>query len=100
MEGEERQPASEEAVLPSGLDNLRVGDILCDRHRRDCYRVDGVDHTGVTLHQDGTDFHIPCSLFVSWHGHRLFSIEESRSIEPPDWCHRRSKPEPKIGDKN
>jgi hypothetical protein len=93
MEVKERRQDREEASLPSDLTDLREGDILYDRHRRDCYQVDSVEQTGVGLHQDGTDFHIPHSLFVSWYGQRLFSIEQAQSIETPDWCDSQSDPE-------
>lgn len=91
MEGE-LQKSRQPGVLPDELAALREGEILCDRHRRDCYRVAGVDETRVALHQDGTDFYIPCSLFVSWYGRRLFAIDGTRSIEAPTWYFPADKP--------
>jgi hypothetical protein len=82
------------ASTPDYLAGLRRGDVLCDRHRRECYQVTSIDGTRIGLHRDGTDFFVPRSLFVSWHGRRLFPIEESRTIDTPDWCSpRRESPE-------
>ena len=60
------------------------GDVLYYRHRREWYRVNGVDETGVALHQDGTGFYVPYSLFVGWYGRRLFSAAEAQTLEAPD----------------
>ena len=92
MEGK-LQKSHQARVLPNDLADLPEGEILYDRHRRECYQVTSVDDFGVALHQDGTDFYVPCSLFVSWYGRRLFSIDETRSIEAPEWCSRRDEPE-------
>jgi len=75
-----------EKVSASELATLQRGEVLCDRHRQECYQVSGIDTAGIALHRDGRDFYIPRSLFVSWYGQRLFSIEETRSIETPEWC--------------
>jgi hypothetical protein len=64
----------------------REGEILYDRHRREWYRVESVDETGIALHQDGIDFYVPHSLFVGWYGGRLFSVAETRTLEAPEWC--------------
>ena len=92
MEGGGLQRKRKEGVLPDGLADLREGEILCDRHRKKCYRVAGVDKIGIALHQEGTDFYVPRSLFVSWYGRRLFSIDKTRSIEAPEWCSPSDKP--------
>ena len=84
--GEEAHRERGEVIPPNELAALQRGEILCDRHRQECYQVSGIDGAGVTLHRDGTDFYIPRSLFSSWYGRRLFSIEETRSIETPQWC--------------
>jgi hypothetical protein len=62
------------------------GEVLYDRHRREWYRVEGVNETGIALHQDGADFYVPHSLFVGWYGRRLFSTTETRTLEAPEWC--------------
>jgi len=40
------------------------GDVLYYRHRREWYRVNGVNETGIVLHRDGIDFYMSCSLFI------------------------------------
>ena len=89
MRREEIHEGFREPSVPDELADLREGDVLCDRHRRECYQVSGIDETGIGLKQDGEDFYIPSPLFVSWYGQRLFAIEESRSIETPEWCLKR-----------
>lgn len=86
MGGTERQSDYREESSPSSLVDAREGEVLCDRHRRECYRVETIDETGIVLHQDGTDFYIPHSLFVSWYGRRLFSTDETQSLDVPEWC--------------
>lgn len=98
MKGRHRE--RNEATPPDELSPLRAGDVLCDRHRRECYQVAGVDKVGVALHQDGTDFYVPRSLFVSWYGRRLFLIAESRSIDPPEWCRQHRDDESETGFKS
>ena len=90
---------SEEESLPSDLAEVIEGEILFDRHRRECYQVAGIDRTGIALHQDGADFYVPCSLFVSWYGRRLFPIDGTGSIEVPKWCRRQgnTKNDPRYG---
>ena len=83
--GEEMNGERGETVPPNELATLQQGKVLCDRHRRECYQVNDVDAVGVALHRDGTDFYIPCSLFVSWYGQRLFSIKETRGVDTPEW---------------
>ena len=84
MEGGGLQRKRKEGVPPDDLADLREGEILCDRHRRECYQVAGVDEIGIALHREGAEFYIPCSLFVNWYGRRLFPIEGT-SIEAPDY---------------
>lgn len=86
MKGIKTESDHQEASSPSILVDAREGEVLCDRHRRECYRVESIDETGIVLHQAGTDFYIPHSLFVSWHGRRLFSTDKTQSIEAPEWC--------------
>ena len=81
-----RYEPSEEVVSSSGFKGTREGEILCDRHRKECYQVSRIDEMGVALHRDGTDFYIPHSLFVTWYGRRLFPIDGSGSIALPEWC--------------
>lgn len=75
-----------EASTRDEFADLREGEVLCDRHRQECYQVIGVDDTGVALRQEGTEFYIPRSLFVTCYRRRLFSIENATSIDTPDWC--------------
>lgn len=75
-----------EAPPRDELADLREGEVLCDRHRRECYQVSGVDDAGVALRQDGTEFYLPCSLFVTWYRRRLFELENATSIDAPEWC--------------
>ena len=89
MNGREKGGQFRAVAVPDELADLREGDVLYDRHRRECYQVTGIDGTSVGLHQDGADFSIPRSLFLTWHRRRLFPIEESRGIDAPDWCSRR-----------
>jgi hypothetical protein len=56
--------------------------------------VTGIDGTSVRLHRDGADFSVPRSFFLTWHRRRLFPIEESGSIDAPEWCSRRQEPSP------
>jgi hypothetical protein len=74
--------------VPSELNGLEHGTILYDRHRTDCYQVTSIDRTGVRLHRDRVEYYVPCSLFVSWYGRRLFPIERTHSVEIPSWCDR------------
>lgn len=67
---------------------LSEGDVLCDRHRRECYQVTAIDDDGIGLHQDGIDFYTPRPLFVTWYGQRLFAIDGNSSIETPVWCEK------------
>lgn len=84
----EPQPRRErdEAAPRRELTGLHEGEVLCDRHRRECYQVSGIDDAGVALQQDGTEFYIPRSLFVTWYPRRLFPIENTSSIDTPEWC--------------
>lgn len=83
-----RETASTTRGAPRGdLATLQEGDVLCDRHRRECYQVTTIDEAGVGLHRDGVEFYTPRSLFVTWYGQRLFSIEDT-TIETPEWCER------------
>lgn len=79
-----RHTTGREVPSPNTHREVREGEVLYDRHRREYYRVDSVEPTGIALHQDGTDFYIPRSLFVSWYGRRLFSIDGTGSIEVPE----------------
>lgn len=72
--------------VPAELDGLEVGEVLCDRHRREWFVILGIGSTGITLQQDRTRFYVPLSLFLPWYGSRLFPIGETTSIERPDWC--------------
>lgn len=77
---------------PSDLDDLSEGDVLYDRHRRDCYLVTGIDERAVALRQRNTEFYVPRSLFVPWYGSRLFPIEHATGLEAPEWCRRSNSP--------
>jgi hypothetical protein len=61
------------------------GEILYDRHRTNCFEVIGVDAEGVALRQADHEFYIPHSLFIPWYGSRLFPLEETANIDPPEW---------------
>lgn len=78
--------AGDERAIPADLRTVEAGDVLCDRHRRECFQVCGIDSTGISLRQDGTRFYVPHSLFVPWYGSRLFPIAETTSTDLPDWC--------------
>jgi sirohydrochlorin ferrochelatase len=71
---------------PPELSTLHTGDILCDRHRRDCYVVTDIDAAGVTLRERDREFVLPYSLFCSVYDHRVFHIEQSQIIDAPTWC--------------
>jgi hypothetical protein len=75
---------------PPELSTLHEGDILCDRHRRDCYVVTDIDDDGVTLREHDREFVLPHSFFCPMYGHRVFHLEQSRTIEAPEWCERLS----------
>lgn len=68
--------------------DLQEEDVLCDRHRQECYQVTGIDRTGIGLRQDGAEFFVPGSLFVILYKRRLFSINDTQSIDAPEWCSR------------
>ena len=72
--------------MPADLGALEAGEVLCDRHRRECFQVLGIDDSGVSLRQEETRFYVPHSLFAPWYGLRLFPIAETTSTECPAWC--------------
>lgn len=84
-EEEEETPAATLSSHPE-LSTLTNGDVLCDRHRRDCYVVTTLDETAVGLQHQETEYALPPSLFVSMYGQRLFHIEETATLDTPDWC--------------
>lgn len=63
MEGIRMESDLQEASSPSTLVDAREGEVLCDRHRRECYRVE--------------------DLFVSCHVRRLFSTGENTEYRSP-----------------
>lgn len=62
-----------------------VGEVLCDRHRREYYIVTEVDDAGVSLGQDGIEYVVPHGIFCSLYPRRMFPLDESASIDPPAW---------------
>lgn len=73
-------------AIPAELGALEAGDVLWDRHRRECFQVGGIDAAGISLRQDGIRYYVPHSLFVPWYGSRLFPIAETTSTDLPEWC--------------
>lgn len=69
----------------SELDDIDEGDVLCDRRRQNCFIVTAIDDEGISLHNEDTEYYVPPTLFVCWYGSRVFPIEESESIDLPDW---------------
>ncbi len=76
----------DEHTIPADLAAIEAGDVLCDRHRRECFLVRGIDGAGVSLRQEEDTYYVPHSLFAPWYGSRLFPITETATTEPPDWC--------------
>lgn len=74
-----------DSPVPTELRALTTGEVLFDRHRREYFVTSRIDADGVGLRQRDTEFYIPHSLFVTWYGSRVFSIEETTSIDPPPW---------------
>lgn len=62
------------------------GDVICDRHRRDWYVITAVEDGAIELRDEGTEYRIPRSLFVSVYGKRLFDGGRTASLDPPEWC--------------
>ena len=89
----------QETVPPGELATLQEGEVLCDRHRRECYQVVSIDKAGIALQQDEMSFYIPCSLFVSWYGRRLFPVERTSNIEAPAWCRQYRDDESRVESK-
>jgi hypothetical protein len=78
---------SAEPTPPLGSERTDIdpGDVLCDRHRKECFEVTSVDESGVALQRESTEFYIPHSLFAPWYGTRLHQIQDSTSTDSPDW---------------
>ncbi len=70
---------------PPEIDDLDADSVLYDRHRKEYFHVRMVDGDGVGLHQSGTDFYVPHSLYVTWQDTRLVPREELSSPDVPDW---------------
>jgi hypothetical protein len=65
--------------------DIEPGDVLCDRRLKECFKVASIDEHGVGLQYEDTEFYVPYSLFAPWYGSRLYHIEDSTTIDPPDW---------------
>lgn len=80
-----RKQQRSEAGRPIDLIDLAEGDVLYERHRRDCFVVSRIDREGIGLRQRDTDFYIPHSLFLPWYGSRLFHATETTTLDLPAW---------------
>jgi hypothetical protein len=77
--------ADDETGIPTAVARLDAGQVLCDRHRKECFVVREVAARGTRLEQDGEEFFVPHSLLAPWVDSRLFAVEESESADLPDW---------------
>jgi hypothetical protein len=71
--------------IPTAVADLEPDEVLCDRHRKECFVVREVEHRGTHLEQDDADFFVPYSLLAPWVDSRLFSVDESESADLPEW---------------
>ena len=73
------------AAIPAEVAALGTGEVLCDRHRKECFVVRDVEERGTRLERDDEEFHVPHSLLAPWLDSRLFAVEESESADLPEW---------------
>jgi hypothetical protein len=69
--------------------DLTEDSVLYDRHRKEYFHVTAVDDGGVGLHQAGSDFYIPHSLYVTWQDTRLVPRDELSDPDIPAWVTER-----------
>jgi hypothetical protein len=67
------------------LESLAPGDVMCDRRREECFEVRGLDDDGIALRHADQEFYVPHSLLAAWYGSRLFLLENTASLDRPDW---------------
>lgn len=73
------------AAIPAEVAALETGEVLCDRHRKECFVVRDVEERGTRLERDDEEFYVPHSLLAPWLDSRLFAVEESESADLPAW---------------
>jgi hypothetical protein len=71
--------------VPDPIAALEPGAVLRDRHRKEWFLVREVTDRGTRLEQDGEEFYVPHSLFVTWVDSRLFPVDESDTVDFPKW---------------
>lgn len=76
---------TEHTETPPEIAQLEAESVLYDRHRKEYFVVTDVDDIGVGLHQSGTDFYVPHSLFVTWQDTRLVPSKELSDPDLPEW---------------
>ena len=74
---------------PPEIGDLAEDNVLYDRHRKEYFHVTAVEDDGVGLHQSGTDFYVPHSLYVTWQDTRLVPREELSDPGVPEWLGKR-----------
>ena len=72
-------------AIPTAVARLDTGQVLCDRHRKECFVVRTVEERGTRLEQDDEEFYVPHSLLAPWVDSRLFAVERSESTDLPEW---------------
>jgi hypothetical protein len=85
MDTETGSETGAETAIPAEVSAIEKGEVLCDRHRKECFVVREVEERGTRLEQDGEDFYVPHSLLAPWLDSRLFAVEESESADLPEW---------------
>jgi hypothetical protein len=70
---------------PPEIAGLDADSVLYDRHRKEYFHVTAVDGEGVGLHQSGTEFYVPHSLYVTWQGTRLVPRTQLSDPDIPEW---------------
>ena len=78
-----------DADVPPEIADLDEESVLYDRHRKEYFHVTAVEDGGVGLHQSGTDFCVPHSLYVTWQDTRLVPREELSDPDIPEWVKER-----------
>ena len=87
----ETREANDETNVPTEVARLERGQVLCDRHRKECFVVREVTKRGTHLEQESENFFVPHSLLAPWVDSRLFEIDESESADLPDWLSERRR---------